>query len=329
MTQLVTNKTIRLDYIDLAKGVMILLVVAGHIIQCYFIRGEQEPLHAFIYGFHMPLFFLLSGYVMGVTQLKMQQQPYLKWLGRKVQTLLIPYVVWRLFVYRFIDPSGHPPLDLEALRMLIHNSLDGGTWFLMSLFCIQFVCYPVFKFDKIWAWVVPIGFLAVGMLLGGDFFYCNPYHYLSFLAGFAIFKYKDRVLRPEVATLGFALFFLFELIYPNPIFLTISLALVLLYICMQIQDVYEGKVKPYLYKRMSLIGQYTMAIYLLHVLLVFPIVMQNIDVSSYRQTPILVITIVISFLVALICVGIAKAIAFLPLMNFILFGKKIKNVKSK
>lgn len=324
MTQLVTNKTIRLDYIDLAKGVMILLVVTGHIIQCYFAKGEQESLHAFIYGFHMPLFFLLSGYVMGVTQQRLQQMTFLNWFWHKVQTLLIPYVIWRLFVYRFIDPSCQSRLDFDALRVLIYNSRDGGAWFLMSLFCIQVVCYSVFKFDKIWGWAIPIGFLIVGMILGGSWFYCNPYHYLSFLAGFAFFKYKDRVLRPEVETLGFALFFLFELIYPNPIFLTISLASVLLYICMQIQDVYEGKRKPYLYKRMSLIGQYTMAIYLLHVLLVFPIVMQNIDVSSYRQTPILVITIVISFLVALICVGIAKVIAFFPFMNLILFGKRTK-----
>jgi len=45
---------VRYDYIDIAKGLGILMVVWAHIM----ITGWT---HQFIYAFHMPLFFLLSG----------------------------------------------------------------------------------------------------------------------------------------------------------------------------------------------------------------------------------------------------------------------------
>ena len=48
----------RIEYLDIAKGVGILLVVLGH--------NDFEVISLFvqrlIYSFHMPLFFFLSGY---------------------------------------------------------------------------------------------------------------------------------------------------------------------------------------------------------------------------------------------------------------------------
>ena len=52
----------RIAYIDVAKGIGIILVVCGHVI------GEGEKsfkysniLHDYIYSFHMALFFIISG----------------------------------------------------------------------------------------------------------------------------------------------------------------------------------------------------------------------------------------------------------------------------
>ena len=44
----------RIEWIDFAKGLTILLVVVGHTISNGLIRGS-------IFSFHMPLFFFLSG----------------------------------------------------------------------------------------------------------------------------------------------------------------------------------------------------------------------------------------------------------------------------
>ncbi len=324
MNQITSESQSRLDYVDLAKCVAILLVVAGHIVQCFFARGENEPLHAFIYGFHMPLFFLLSGFVMGVTQQRLRQQSFWDWLLHKILTLLLPYVVWRLFVYRFVDPAGESSIDMDAIRLLIRNSRSGGAWFLMSLFCIQVVCYPIVRYKKLYAWCIPFLLLVVGHFLGGSWYYCNPYHYVSFLAGYVFYLYQDRLIRPDVASFALICFIVFEIVYPNPIILTFSISISLLYACKRFCGIPNYR-SSLLYKGGMLIGRNTLAIYLLHVLIVFPVVMQHLDISFFRQTPILIITLAISVLVPLICVGITKIVEFFPILSLILFGKISKD----
>jgi fucose 4-O-acetylase-like acetyltransferase len=48
----------RLEHIDVAKGIGIILVVLGH---NWIIRTEKGELFRIIFSFHMPLFFFLSG----------------------------------------------------------------------------------------------------------------------------------------------------------------------------------------------------------------------------------------------------------------------------
>ncbi len=52
----------RLDFIDIAKGIGIILVVTGHLLPV------AAGLHVLIYSFHMPLFFFLSGFFLGQDQ---------------------------------------------------------------------------------------------------------------------------------------------------------------------------------------------------------------------------------------------------------------------
>lgn len=47
------------NYIDIAKGIGIILVILGH-------SGVNSEIKDFIYGFHMPLFFVISGYLYNV-----------------------------------------------------------------------------------------------------------------------------------------------------------------------------------------------------------------------------------------------------------------------
>ena len=54
-----TKKRIRLDYLDIAKGIAILFVVIGHVPDAF-----DAPLYRVVlYTFHMPLFFIVSGWV--------------------------------------------------------------------------------------------------------------------------------------------------------------------------------------------------------------------------------------------------------------------------
>lgn len=60
----------RVDWIDAAKGFTMLLVILGHCIDGY-LKAHMFPSHTkelqlvfdFLYSFHMPLFFILSGFL--------------------------------------------------------------------------------------------------------------------------------------------------------------------------------------------------------------------------------------------------------------------------
>ena len=47
----------RLDYVDYARGVGVILMLIGHL-------GFGDGVYKVIYSFHMPLFFLISGYIL-------------------------------------------------------------------------------------------------------------------------------------------------------------------------------------------------------------------------------------------------------------------------
>lgn len=72
----------RIEEVDISKGIGMLLVITGHL--C-----SSAALRNFIYSFHMPLFFVLSGIVYNVArartrkviQIKKIFTEYIKWSG--------------------------------------------------------------------------------------------------------------------------------------------------------------------------------------------------------------------------------------------------------
>lgn len=64
----------RIEYLDGTKGIAMLLVIAGH---CYWLNSIPQAA-AFIYSFHMPLFFILSGMFVKPLRLKEVWRKYSK-----------------------------------------------------------------------------------------------------------------------------------------------------------------------------------------------------------------------------------------------------------
>lgn len=73
----------RIEYIDIAKGICILLVVLGHELTW------NDALRYFIYSFHIPMFFALSGMVMVVTH--ELDLPFDLFLKKNINGILKPY----------------------------------------------------------------------------------------------------------------------------------------------------------------------------------------------------------------------------------------------
>jgi fucose 4-O-acetylase-like acetyltransferase len=140
------NHDDRVAWVDGCKGICIVLVVYGHVAGGLEVAGVVKAgsviigLREWIYLFHMPAFFFLSG----LWARKACERTFPAfWLG-KMKTLAYPYVVWTGIIFaaqiamtRFANnaPDGH-----RALRFL-YEPYGYGMWFLYSLFLISLGFY--------------------------------------------------------------------------------------------------------------------------------------------------------------------------------------------
>ena len=122
--------------LDIAKGICIILMVIGH-------SGCPAYLHDFVYLFHMPCFFFISGWLLNDKYLSDLK----KGLLQKAKGSYYPYVKWTLiflifhnvFASMYIYENSYSwktfiERVIRAFTMTSSESLLGGFWFLISLF---------------------------------------------------------------------------------------------------------------------------------------------------------------------------------------------------
>lgn len=132
-----------LDWINVAKGIGIVLVVIGHF------HPSSSPDYwdstiAVIYSFHMSLFFTLSGYLY-----VHNKYPYKEFVEKKVKRLVYPffsialiYLIIKWLAARF-DHVNYP-VDAASVAALLYNPIASYVpllWFVQALFII-FLVYP-------------------------------------------------------------------------------------------------------------------------------------------------------------------------------------------
>jgi fucose 4-O-acetylase-like acetyltransferase len=135
---------IRLDYVTIAKGLAIILVVWGHVEQKLFDSPQYDAVHplnfylvTFIYSFHMPLFFILTGILAGLPGSDFNDiRRYPQMLRRRSLRLVVPYMAVSLIqvplkaiAYEHIPLAGLPR---EMLKVFYEPS--GQLWFVYVLF---------------------------------------------------------------------------------------------------------------------------------------------------------------------------------------------------
>lgn len=96
----------RLDWVDRLKGLLIILVVAGHAVGSaeHFTDGVTRDILHFsfkaIYLFHMPAFFVLAGFLF-------REMPWREFLRRKFRRLVVPYLIFGIIsIVIFIGMVG-------------------------------------------------------------------------------------------------------------------------------------------------------------------------------------------------------------------------------
>ena len=164
----------RIDYIDVARGVGILLVVMGH----NDFAAISPFMHKFIYSFHMPLFFFLSGYFLNTAV------PFWTFVRKRFNGLLKPYF-FTLFMIYFFSVSFEKMSFANAIRRIVKSLYGTGgyidwvqLWFLPHLFVVSIYAYLVYKalgrINTRWIrWLILLFTLFVGTLYLKAFF---PFH---------------------------------------------------------------------------------------------------------------------------------------------------------
>lgn len=139
------EKSIKIDFM---KVIVALLVVIAHstrmytpngAIQGYYENNILDIFTSFIYGFHMPLFFCLSGFVYSICIEKCKYSDKSKFLKNKFMRLIVPYFILGIF---YVAPCMIL-LDITKLSYLEYI-LKGITlgedprhlWYLTTLFFI-------------------------------------------------------------------------------------------------------------------------------------------------------------------------------------------------
>lgn len=127
----------REKWIDVVRGFLIILVVLGHSIS-----GPYYDLNSgidYIYLFHMPAFFILSGYLY-----KDRDESIFKLLFKRAKRLLIPYISYLILINipiiinNYIDTKDIANLYRNIIFTLLGgqflNQYSGVLWFLTCLF---------------------------------------------------------------------------------------------------------------------------------------------------------------------------------------------------
>lgn len=131
----------RLVEFDILKGICILLVIIGH-------SRPFFPVYEFLYSFHVPLFFIVSGYFFSIKE-NLGGAFY-----KNGSQLLKPYVIVSIVIcvlYVFFQDHSEIIIKESLLGVTIPNSYlisIGPAWFFLALFFCRFfyrIIYCTFR----------------------------------------------------------------------------------------------------------------------------------------------------------------------------------------
>ena len=169
----------RWQWLDAAKGLGIALIVWGHI---YSIT-EPTALQVYVYAFHVPLFFFVSGLTFRPESSTLSQL----WRS-KARTLLLPYLVYAFlgFLFYLAGFSFAKAMGLKLAQFdyglwppligVLYGSLGDGhlvntpVWFVVALLCTLLIGQALNQFVASKALRLPLALViaAAGHWVGGQ-----------------------------------------------------------------------------------------------------------------------------------------------------------------
>lgn len=152
----------RVTYSDIAKGLVLLLVIFGHT----FRESMREAYYwcdfsyLFLYKFHGSALFLLSGVSYAIVAQKYKSLSPLQYLKKKAKSILLPWFSYSVLIYIiFFAVSMIPALSgalgdkgvvspIEYLKLMLYNQnpYSFHLWYLNTLFFLSIFTFLIDKF---------------------------------------------------------------------------------------------------------------------------------------------------------------------------------------
>ena len=344
------NKTERLEYLDALRGFAMLLVVFVHVeIFGFFEFSHTTFLGKLFSAIHLPTFFFISGFCMyrpnavyGVSH-----------LYKDILRLILPAcIVGIIYTYLVIH---------QDILYFLSNTMKAGYWFTISLFEILLIYRIVYCISKnrdrvfvallvliavfLYLIKLPLKVIPQAELIGNYLCLhqtCN--YFLYFVIGILCSKYKELLSRflsnklvpsfvlivfGAISYLMFSNFSLVELSgVTGKIIETLGETLVgmsgvlLLYMLFfHNKSIFNND--NLFGKSLIIIGNNTLAIYLLHYFLLPNLPMVGDFFKNYPNILCeLILGLILSYIVIVICLVIMKLVRISPVMGKVLLGDK-------
>ena len=169
------TQTNRIGWIDAAKGMGIILVLIGH---C-----DIPDVNQYIYIFHMPLFYIISGFCWNIG--KNRSISFKDFAKKKFNSYIIPYFKIALICFVVLGIGGNllrmgfgDEYRTQLLKYIFGIAIySRGTtewlpscspiWFLTALFFAELIFYWIMKQSR------PIVFVAIAGILGFLCYLCG------------------------------------------------------------------------------------------------------------------------------------------------------------
>lgn len=299
----------RIEFLDAIRAIAIIMVVGVHSNgYCLPLPHSTETvIRILVYQISVPVFFLVDGYLLGNLILQNKSASFLLYIRKSARRLLVPWVIFTVFyaTMRYIFEAINYLTDhliiglpISAIIKNLYGSLFAGQlYFLLSLFLIR-LFFPIAKIlidcRGHQAGIIAIAYIIIYHVLipviepllkvpGQDPILNALWGAQFYLVGIALYKYRNQIINKNfiialmIIFICFTTIEIFSKVGPVNGLVTQWLFLLSLFFVMK-----NYKTQSLV---LTLIGERTMDIYLIHV----PIVMKlfSIIINKVIATPIL------------------------------------------
>ena len=324
----------RIEWLDIMKGTAIILVILGHIFNS--MNLFSHPINQWLHLFHMPFFFILSGFL----AIKTSSKKLFENIKNKFISLIIPFIIGGTIFSSTMGNISNYIFDLHHC----------GYWFLFSLFTCWIIFLPIVTITHTFHDIIKIIILIIPFFLGNLLMNHLPEsisnllsfplsfsYYRFFVLGYAMgIVYHNPILKEKIKKylslesifmISFIVFFcttLYILTRPHyiKIFPTTILQIILCITLFSILYFSKNFIPQKGIRILCIIGKNSLALYVFHFYFVylFP-TPQNASLSLGIQT---LIALGLTIVVIIATMGLASPFKSNSILSFLFLGQKIK-----